>query len=71
MCFRCLMFSLSGPCELLFCFVLLYLGPPPVPSWSRAFVIATLITPLLKSVISRMEKMNIVSGTWPKSCKTF
>ena len=21
MCFRCLMFSLSGPCELLFCFV--------------------------------------------------
>ena len=25
MCFRCLMFSLSGPCEL--CFVLLSLGP--------------------------------------------
>ena len=23
MCFRCLMFSLSGPCELLFCFLLL------------------------------------------------
>ena len=26
MCFRCLMFSLSGPCELLFDFVLLPLG---------------------------------------------
>ena len=25
--FRCLMFSLSGPCELLFYFVLLPLGP--------------------------------------------
>ena len=27
MCFRCLMFNLSGPCELLFYFVLLSLGP--------------------------------------------
>ena len=27
MCFRCLIFSLSGPCELFFCFVLLPLGP--------------------------------------------
>ena len=27
MCFRCLIFILSGPCELLFCFVLLPLGP--------------------------------------------
>ena len=27
MCFRCLMFSLSGSCELLFSFVLLPLGP--------------------------------------------
>ena len=27
MCFRCLMFSLSGPCELLFYFVLLPRGP--------------------------------------------
>ena len=27
MCFRGLIFSLSGPCELLFCFVLLPLGP--------------------------------------------
>ena len=27
MCFRCLVFSLSGPCELLFFFVLLPLGP--------------------------------------------
>ena len=27
MCFSCLIFSLSGPCELLFCFVLLPLGP--------------------------------------------
>ena len=26
-CFRCLMFSLSGPCELLFYCVLLPLGP--------------------------------------------
>ena len=26
MCFRCLTFSLSGPCEFLFCFVLLPLG---------------------------------------------
>ena len=26
MCFRCLMFSLSGPCELLFYYVLLPLG---------------------------------------------
>ena len=25
--FRCLMFSSSGPCELLFCFVLLSIGP--------------------------------------------
>ena len=27
MCFRCLLFNLSGPCELLFYFVLLPLGP--------------------------------------------
>ena len=27
MCFRCLVFSLSGPCELLFYFVVLPLGP--------------------------------------------
>ena len=27
MCFRCLMFNLSGPCELLFFLVLLPLGP--------------------------------------------
>ena len=27
MCFRCLMFGFSGPCELLFFFVLLPLGP--------------------------------------------
>ena len=27
MCFRCLIFSFSGPCELFFCFVLLPLGP--------------------------------------------
>ena len=27
MCFRCLMFSLSGPCELLFLLFLLSLGP--------------------------------------------
>ena len=27
MCFMYLIFSLSGPCELLFCFVLLPLGP--------------------------------------------
>ena len=26
-CFRCLIFRLSGPCELLFCFVVLPLGP--------------------------------------------
>ena len=27
MCFRCLIFNLSGPCELLFYFVLYPLGP--------------------------------------------
>ena len=27
MCFRCLMFNLSGPCELFFYFVLFSLGP--------------------------------------------
>ena len=27
MCFRCMMFSVSGPCELLVYFVLLLLGP--------------------------------------------
>ena len=26
-CFRCLIFNLSGPCELFLCFVLLPLGP--------------------------------------------
>ena len=31
-CFRCLIFSLSGPCEFLFCFVLLPLGHERVMS---------------------------------------